>query len=107
MAFTVTANSLYNEIQYTLMEPRDGGVTYPSGLYTPSEVADRLNHRLREFYKRTAAVVTRDTAITTLANTRDQNIPVDVIDIIRLGIDAGCAAPCPDITIAKTQQDPW
>ncbi len=46
-------NALLDEIQSTLLEPRDAGVTIPSGLWTPEELLAYLNQRQNRFLKTT------------------------------------------------------
>lgn len=49
----VTDTALQNEIQYHLIETANGGLSYSSGLYTPTEVQARLNYRADTFNKLT------------------------------------------------------
>lgn len=85
MSYSVTDSNLCNEIQMTLIETPNSGVSYGSGLYTSAEVAARLNYRLRDFYKRTKIVTKRDaTNYAANANQREQNLPLDCIDVIRV-----------------------
>lgn len=86
----MTDHDLYTLVQYHLIEPTDGGLTYTSDLYTPTEVAARTNFRLKEFYKRTNVITARDITLSTSPNERDQAYPDDMIDIIRLGIECDC-----------------
>ena len=83
----MTDINFYTTLQYHLVETTDGGITYGSGLYNSTEVLARLNFRLKEFYKRTNLVTARDITISTVANTRDQDYPATMIDVIRLGIE--------------------
>lgn len=48
---------LFSSIQYVLMEPPDGGISMPSGLWTPEELRDRANERQNRFLKRTQILV--------------------------------------------------
>lgn len=84
MAYTVTDQDITNEMQVTLLETPNEGASYGSGLYTASEVAAALNYRLRDFYKRTGLVTKRTTDTGTNANQAEQNLPGDVIDILRV-----------------------
>lgn len=86
----MTDQDLYTTVQYHLIEPTDGGLTYSSGLYTATEVTARLNYRLKDFYKKTNIIADRDISLSTTANVRDQDYPSDMIDIIRLGIQCDC-----------------
>lgn len=42
-----------NDLQWLLVEPEDGGVTWPSGLWTAAEVLASINRRQSEFLRRT------------------------------------------------------
>lgn len=48
-----TDQALLQQIQYTVIEPPDGGVTWPSGLWTREEVLNYLNQRQNRFLKET------------------------------------------------------
>lgn len=54
-------STILGEIQDELVEPNDGGLTWPSGLWTTSEVVDYLNQRQRQFLQETQAIVKRST----------------------------------------------
>lgn len=47
----MTDQELGTALQYGLMEPPDGGATYPSGLWTPAEVWASANERQNRFLK--------------------------------------------------------
>jgi len=49
--------AILTDIQYVLLEPVDGGATFPSGLWTPDEVLDRLNERQDRFLKASRILV--------------------------------------------------
>lgn len=86
MAYSVTDQNLYNEIQYHLLEVANNGASYGSGLYTTSEVVTTTNNRLQEFLKRTGCIVKRDnTNISSTANTNSVGLPADCIDVVRVG----------------------
>lgn len=46
-----TDQDLLSAVQYTLLEPPDGGVSFPSGLWTPAEMLDALSSRQNQFLK--------------------------------------------------------
>jgi hypothetical protein len=54
-------NTILGELQDLMVEPNDLGLTWPSGLWTASEVVDLLNDRQRQFLQETQAIVTRST----------------------------------------------
>ncbi len=85
MAFSVTDFNICNTIQYHLLETPNGGVSYSSGLYITTEVSYDLNYRIKDFYKRTGLVVKHDGVNnSSIANQTDQNMPMDVIDLLRV-----------------------
>lgn len=84
MSYNVTDFQLTNEIQMALLETPNNGSSYSSGLYTASEVAAALNYRLRDFYKRTGIAIKRSTDYNTNANAVSQNLPVDIVDVVRV-----------------------
>ena len=51
--------SLLSEIQYALLEPPDGGQTWPSEVWTRDEVIGNLNSNLWNWLRDTHAIVTR------------------------------------------------
>lgn len=55
----VLDTQILGELQEILVEPNDGGATWPSGLWTSAEVVDYLNQRQRRFMQETQAVVSR------------------------------------------------
>lgn len=50
----MTDQDVLGEIQLHLIEPNDGGLTWPSGLWTPAEVLSYCNQRQHRFLKETA-----------------------------------------------------
>lgn len=54
---SVTDADLLTEIQYAVVEPPDGGVTWPSGLWTSAEVLGYLNQRQNRALKETLLLV--------------------------------------------------
>lgn len=62
--------SLFNEIQYHLLEPTiDGGVTWASGLWTAAEVLDYANQRQYRFMKDTLLMMAYARIATTAGST--------------------------------------
>jgi hypothetical protein len=60
---------LLTGLQYALVEPPDGGASWPSGLWTRDEVLSALNTRMRQFLRDTQAIVTRvEIAVSALTN---------------------------------------
>ncbi len=84
MGYNVTDFQLTNEIQIALLETPNSGSSYSSGLYTSTEVAAALNYRLRDFYKRTGVTIKRSTDYSTNRDQVSQNLPNDVIDVVRV-----------------------
>lgn len=65
-------------LQYALVEPPDGGASWPSGLWTRDEVIAALTTRMQQYVRDTQAIVTR----TTIAVTAGDNpiaLPTDWI----------------------------
>jgi hypothetical protein len=85
MAYTVTDQAVYNELQYHLLEAANSGASYGSGLFAVAEVVDRVQHRLSEFLKDTGVHVVRSTATSSTANVNAQSTPSDVLDVVRVG----------------------
>lgn len=73
---------LLEQIQYTMIEPPTGGVSWPSGLWTPEEVYDYLNERLDAFVKATHIKIAIDD-ITIIPNTGRYSLPADWIATVR------------------------
>lgn len=48
---------LLSEVQLTVIEPADGGLTFPSGLWEPAEVLNYLNQRQNQFIKESQIIV--------------------------------------------------
>jgi hypothetical protein len=55
----VTDQDLLSEIQYALLEPPDGGQSWPSEVWTREEVLGNLNSNLWSWLRDTHALVTR------------------------------------------------
>jgi len=74
----VTDQQVMELVQYALVEPPDGGQSWPSGLWTRDEVINALNTRMRQYLRDTQAIVTR-VSIPTVATTNPINVPIDWI----------------------------
>lgn len=49
----VVDTEFLNDLQWLLVEPQDGGVTWPSGLWTPAEVLASINRVQSQFLRQT------------------------------------------------------
>lgn len=65
-------------LQYALVEPPDGGASWPSGLWTRDEVITALNNRMRQYLRDTQAIATR-VEIPVVAGTNPVTLPSDWI----------------------------
>lgn len=70
--------ALLQEIQYALVEPPDGGASWPSELWERSEVLDAVNSAQRALLRDTHAVVTR-AEIAVLGGATSVDLPLDWI----------------------------
>jgi len=79
----VTDQTLLSDLQTMVIEPRDNGATWPSGLWTAAEVLGYLNQRQNRFLKESAIVVARANVLfaTTVAVGA---LPTDWIATIRV-----------------------
>lgn len=57
----ITDQKVLGELQDIMVEPNDGGLTWPSGLWTTAEVLGYLNERQRWFLQVTQAILSRST----------------------------------------------
>lgn len=74
----MTDQHLLELLQYALVEPPNGGESWPSGLWTRDEVINALNTRMRQYLRATQAIATR-TEIAVLASTNPVSVPSDWI----------------------------
>ena len=74
----MTDQELLHLVQIALVEPPDGGASWPSGLWTRDEVIAGLNTRMRQYLRDTHAIVTR-IAISVPALTNPVALPIDWI----------------------------
>lgn len=68
---------ILSEIQTVLMEPPDGGLTIPSGLWTSAELVNRLNERSNRFLKGTRILVGEAAPIPVTAGQSRFDLPQD------------------------------
>lgn len=72
----MTDQDLLTDLQYALIEPPDGGASWPSGTWTRTEVLDAVTAAMTELTKQTHALVGRaDLAV--LANATAVTLPSD------------------------------
>lgn len=74
----MTDQQLLTLLQYALVEPPDGGASWPSGLWTRDEVIAAFNTRTQQYLRDTQAIVTR-VEIPVVAGTNPVSLPVDWI----------------------------
>lgn len=79
----VVNTGLLNEIQYHLVEPPDFGTTWPSGLWTTTEVSNYITQRARQFVKDTGITMKR-TTISTIPGVTRHPLPTDWVATRRL-----------------------
>src|SRR5262245_55728705 len=72
----MTDRELLDELQYVLIEPPDEGDTWPSGIWTRSEVLDAINAGVRGLVRDTHLTLVR-TEIPVVAGTLSIDLPVD------------------------------
>ena len=53
----MTDQELLEEVQYTLIEPPDGGQSWPSQLWTRNESLEYLNERQDRFIRETHMII--------------------------------------------------
>ena len=73
----VLDTDILSQIQTVLMEPPDGGVTIPSGLWTSAELQNRLNERSNRFLKGTRILVGTSAPIPVTAGQSRFDLPQD------------------------------
>jgi hypothetical protein len=80
----MTDTDLLSDIQTVLMEAPDGGLTYPSGLWTPEEILHRLNERGNRFLTTTHCVVVEGAPIPVSAGQSRVALPQDWLATLSL-----------------------
>lgn len=81
---SVTDADLLQEIQFAVIEPPDGGVTWPSGLWSSAEVLAYLNLRQDQLLKETLLLVGQETEITVAEGVTRLDLPFDWLRTIRV-----------------------
>lgn len=72
----MTDQDVLTAIQYTVVEPPNGGASWPSGLWTRDEVVGSLTQRQSKFLKDTLSVVNVVDNTTALQDTPPANPPI-------------------------------
>jgi hypothetical protein len=72
----VRDHDVYNEIQSALVEPRDGGASWPSACWTVDEVVNYATQRQNRFLRDSGALIGRANLVTT-PNNQLQPLPTD------------------------------
>jgi hypothetical protein len=75
--------ALLSELQYALLEPPDGGASWPSEVWTRAEALDAVNGALRSLLRETHLVVTR-TEQAVLAGATSVDLPADGMATVHL-----------------------
>ncbi len=76
---STTDQALLTKVQYAVLEPADGGVTFPSGLWTPAEVLAYLNAQQDRLLKATAIHAGISAPVPILAGQSRFALPADWI----------------------------
>lgn len=76
--------ALLTELQYALLEPPDGGQTWPSEAWTRAEVLDALNDTVNALLRDTHLVVTRSEQAVTAAALGIVTLPADWLATVHL-----------------------
>jgi hypothetical protein len=84
---SITDQQLLGEIQEAMIEPNDGGATWPSQLWTASEVLSYLNNRQNQFLRDTGLLISR-AQIPTTPNVLRQPLPSDTMILQDLSWEA-------------------
>jgi len=72
----MTDQQLLTELQYALLEPPDGGASWPSEVWTRAEVLDAVSAAIRALLRDTH-LLTQRTEIAVLANATSVALPAD------------------------------
>lgn len=86
----MTDQSLLSEVQAALVEPADGGATWPSGLWVREEVTAQLTERQHRFLKDTLALISVSSNITVNIGDHRLALPADwirTVSVVWLGSD--------------------
>jgi hypothetical protein len=79
----MTDQALLTELQYALLEPPDGGQSFPSGVWTHDEVIDAVNAAERQLLRTTHLLVTR-TELAVLAGATSVTLPAGWLATLHL-----------------------
>lgn len=92
----MTDQEILTEIQLALLEPPDGGASFPSEVWTRDEVLDALNSSIRSLVRSTRVLVLR-TEIPVLANATSVSHPADWLATVWMSWRtlAGVRSPLP------------
>lgn len=75
---------LLEHLQYMVLEPPDGGQSWPSGLWDREEVLDYLTQRQNRLIKETLLAVGEAAPVALAINTRTIALPQDCVKVIRV-----------------------
>lgn len=98
-----------SELQAALIEPEDGGLTYPSGLWTAAEVYAAVNQRQNEFLRRTQ-ITLASADLTPTPNVSAVDLPPDWITTAEILYDDGASAhelPRAEVWQSDRAQPTW
>lgn len=101
--FNVTDQEVLSSVQLSLLEPDDGGATWPSEIWTPAQVIGYLNDRQRKFLSESGLTV----AVAYQGGQADQPryaLPNNLVDIRRVAW-ANEASPMAYIELPRA--DAW
>jgi len=101
--FNVADREVLSAVQLSLLEPDDGGATYPSGIWTAVQVIGYLNDRQRRFLSESGVTV----AVAYQAGQADQpryDLPINLVDIRRV---AWANSESPMAYIELPRADAW
>lgn len=81
--FNVTDQDIMGALQLSMLEPDDGGQTWPSGLWSMQEIVDNINNRQRAMLSATG--LTAAVAYSGVVSNEDRfDLPDNLIDIRRV-----------------------
>lgn len=79
----LTDQDILSDVQSLLAEPIDGGVSWPSGMWTPIEAANAIDHVQNDLMM-TGIVLKRVTGIVCIPHVLRHDLPDDVIQLVRV-----------------------
>lgn len=101
--FNIADQEVLSAVQLSLLEPDDAGATYPSGIWTKSQVIGFLNDRQRRFLSESGITA----AVAYQAGQADQpnyDLPVNLVDIRRV---AWADSETPMAYVELPRADAW